>query len=171
MRATIPWRKRKDQSTGFDRKGPLAGAFEAQPKDLTIGTDQLESRILSGLEQSILGKLPFEIVRYIRRFLCLDSAVCFALTCRSIYTILGTWHWARLKPPFPSAEYRFLLTLLSKDLPDYIFCRWCRILHTVSTHRVLTPYGRVGRALQMATVAPINAISLPVFSTNSSRWQ
>jgi len=83
----------------------------------------------------MLGTQPIKILRLISRFLSLDSIVCFALTCRGIYNILGTWEWPLLKTPGHRAEYRFLLTLLAKELPNYIFCHRCRILHTLKTHR------------------------------------
>lgn len=94
--------------------------------------------------------LPPEMIHYIRSFLPAPSAAALALCNRKISSVLGTQYWkalgswregggrkpaeilcmarAMVEEPLENARSDFL-TLLERDLPDYIFCRRCALLH------------------------------------------
>jgi hypothetical protein len=82
------------------------------------------------LESSTLGKLPPEIIVHVTRFLPNASAASFALCCGSIRGILGTRYWGALQAEDQQLEREAFLSLLERDLPDYILCYHCTILHT-----------------------------------------
>ena len=82
-----------------------------------------------GLNLSFLGRLPPDLIIYITRFLPPDAAASFALCCYSIYTILGTRYWEALRTQDQQQQRLAFLTLLERDLPQYIVCYPCRILH------------------------------------------
>jgi hypothetical protein len=87
----------------------------------------LQPKIQGGLDLSILGGLPPELIIHTTRFLPPESAASFALCCHSIYAILGTRHWKSLRTR--DQQRLTFLTLLERDLPKYIFCHPCKILH------------------------------------------
>lgn len=85
-------------------------------------------RVRRGLDLSLLGRLPPELISYTARFLPPDAAASFAFCCYSIYTILGTRYWKSLQTQDPQQLIAFL-ALLERDLPEYIVCSPCRKLH------------------------------------------
>jgi len=82
------------------------------------------------LESSMLGKLSPDIIIYLARFLPNASAASFALCCGSISEILGTRYWEALQAEDQQLELEAFLSLLERELPDYILCYYCTILHT-----------------------------------------
>ena len=74
-----------------------------------------------------MGRLPPELIIYTTRFLPPDSAASFALCCHSIYAILGSRYWESLQTQ--DQQRLAFLTLLERDLPKYIVCHPCKILH------------------------------------------
>jgi hypothetical protein len=89
------------------------------------------------LESSALSKLPLELILHIARFLPPGSAPSFSLCCRPIYFILGTQYLKALEENEQSDRYKFL-TLLERDLPNYIACFYCKKLHAINkAHRYL----------------------------------
>ena len=91
-------------------------------------TLQPDLRVRHGPDLSFLGRLPPDLIIYTTRFLPPDAAASFSLCCYSIYTILGTRYWEALRTQDQQRRLAFL-TLLERDLPQYIVCYPCRILH------------------------------------------
>lgn len=85
-------------------------------------TLQPDLRVQHGLDLSLLGRLPPELIIYTTRFLPPDAAASFALCCYSIYTILGTQYWESLQTRDQQQQRLAFLTLLERDLPQYILC-------------------------------------------------
>jgi hypothetical protein len=92
-------------------------------------TLQPDLRVQHGLDLSLLGRLPPELIIYTTRFLPPDAAASFALCCYSIYAILGTQYCESLQTGDQQQQRLAFLTLLERDLPQYILCYPCRILH------------------------------------------
>jgi hypothetical protein len=89
------------------------------------------------LESSGLSKLPVELVLHIAQFLPPDSASSFSLCCRPIYFILGTQYLKALEENEQLDRYKFL-TLLERELSNYIACYYCKKLHAINkAHRHL----------------------------------
>lgn len=87
------------------------------------------------LESSALGKLPLELILYISRFLPPESALSFSLCCRSIYMTFGTRYFKAIQEDEQFDRYTFL-TLLERELPNYISCYYCKKLHAINkAHR------------------------------------
>jgi hypothetical protein len=82
------------------------------------------------LETSILGRFPPEIIIRIAEWLPTASASSFVFSCNAIKGILGTRYWEALNIHDRQFELPIFLTLLERDLPDYIFCYHCMVLHT-----------------------------------------
>ncbi len=82
------------------------------------------------LELSALGKLPPELIIHVASFLPFDSAPSFSLCCRPIYFTLGTQYLKALENE-QWHRYKFL-TLLERELPNYIACYYCKKLHAIS---------------------------------------
>ncbi|CAG8958815.1 hypothetical protein HYFRA_00011766 [Hymenoscyphus fraxineus] len=75
-----------------------------------------------------LFRLPPEILQNIPDYLPLASAACFSLSCRHVYTMLGTKYLAQLKR---SEETYDFLTLLERDIPGSVSCKSCKVLHPI----------------------------------------
>jgi hypothetical protein len=86
------------------------------------------------LESSALGELHPEIIIHVTRFLPAASAASFAFCCLPISNILGTRYWEALRTEDEQQREDFL-SLLLKDLPDYILCYHCMALHSGSKER------------------------------------
>jgi hypothetical protein len=86
------------------------------------------------LESSALGKLPLELILRIAQFLPPDSASSFSLCCRPIYFTLGTQYLKALEENEQLDRYKFL-TLLERELPNYIACYYCKKLHAINKAR------------------------------------
>jgi hypothetical protein len=95
-----------------------------------------------------LHDLPTEILQLIGSFLPLSSAALLTLTCHTILSKLNTTYLTPLKASLPPSQYRdphgsliifprathggeleAFLILLSLDLPDHIYCYFCRLIH------------------------------------------
>lgn len=83
------------------------------------------------LEFSILAKLPLELLVLIAEFLPLASAVTFSLSCRPLYSLIGTKYLKRAKQDTKSFDPYALLALLQRDLPDLLACHYCKKLHAI----------------------------------------
>lgn len=90
------------------------------------------------LESSVLSRLHPEIIIHIARFLSTASAASFALCCYSIFDILGTRYWEALQTEIQQRERETFLSLLERDLPGYILCYHCTILHSGNKTRYET---------------------------------
>jgi hypothetical protein len=82
------------------------------------------------LENSFLGEFPQEIIIRIAECLLIASAASFNFCSNAIKNILGARYWEALEAEVPQLELPMFWTLLERDLPDYIFCYHCMILHT-----------------------------------------
>lgn len=106
----------------------LVRAITRAPRIQLTPAPQPDIRVRRGLELSLLGRLPPELIIYTTRFLPPDAAASFAFCCYSIYNILGTRYWESLQTQDPQLLIAFL-TLLERDRPQYIVCSPCRKLH------------------------------------------
>lgn len=86
------------------------------------------------LESSSLSKLPPELLAHIATFLPAASAASFALCCTPVYALLAIPYLKckRGHHPFKRSEF---LSLLERDLKDYIACYHCAKLHTIKFDR------------------------------------
>lgn len=107
----------------------------------------------------LLEKLPPELIIYTTRFLSPDAASLFALSCHSIFAILGTRYWESLKSKDKKDRRLAFLSLLERDVPQYIFCYPCKILHV--------PHNEF-RKDYAEPPAPL-PLDLDIFGTNCSR--
>ena len=82
------------------------------------------------VESSTLGRLPPEILIHVAGFLPIASAASFALCCCSIRDILATRYWVALRTEGQQQARESFLSLLERDLPNYIICYHCSILHS-----------------------------------------
>ena len=89
----------------------------------------LQSRPIA-LESSSLGSLPLELILHIAQFLPPESTLSFCLCCWPIYSTLKSQYVKIIKDDQQLDRYKFL-TLLERDLPDYILCYYCRRLHAI----------------------------------------
>lgn len=72
---------------------------------------------------------PPELIMYVAQFLPLSATVLFTLSCRAACAILGTSYWTSLRAEDQHEQHIDFLSQLSKDLPDYVPCYHCRVLH------------------------------------------
>lgn len=82
------------------------------------------------LESSALGVLPPELVLCIAQFLSPVSTLSFSLCCRPIHSLLKSQYVEITKEVQNLDHYEFL-TLLERDLPNYILCYYCERLHAM----------------------------------------
>lgn len=78
-----------------------------------------------------LSSLPVEILLHIQDFLPISSAACLNLCSRHLKTVLGSRALDSLRAEDQIPERRGFLMLLQKDLPDWLFCHPCTLLHPV----------------------------------------
>jgi hypothetical protein len=83
----------------------------------------------SDVPPKILEVLPQELILYMAQFMPLSSRILFTLSCRTTYAILGTRYWTRLWDKDQHQQHIDFLSLLSKELPSYVPCYHCRVLH------------------------------------------
>jgi len=86
---------------------------------------------LDGLELPTLDKFPLETLRHIATYLSPISKALFALTCRRIYQGLDTDYIQYLKEKSNVYDRQNFLEFLEADLPHYISCCRCHVLHPV----------------------------------------
>jgi hypothetical protein len=89
----------------------------------------------NALESSFIGKLPPEIILYIREFLPHASAAAFSLCCTSLCSILGADAFAAIKDGDELETMREYLALLERDLPNHLACFYCSKLHSIKEAR------------------------------------
>ncbi|KFY34084.1 hypothetical protein V494_07068 [Pseudogymnoascus sp. VKM F-4513 (FW-928)] len=91
----------------------------------------------AALEFSILSKLPPELFAYIAAFLPAASAASFAICCKPLCNLLAIPYFKckRGHYPFKTSE---LLSLLERDLKNYIACYHCAKLHTIKCDKKYT---------------------------------
>lgn len=87
--------------------------------------DPLTNTRLSPFE----GLAP-EILQTITGFLPLSSACSLAFRSRTVNQRIGTRSWTRLRSQ--RQERDIFLILLGQDMPDYILCYHCKVLHKPS---------------------------------------
>ncbi|KUJ12494.1 uncharacterized protein LY89DRAFT_722097 [Mollisia scopiformis] len=85
----------------------------------------------NALENSVLARLPTELLQQIANDLPLASAVSFSLSCRHVYLLLGTQYLENLATATCDHERLVFLNLLECDLPSQIVCTPCRKLHEI----------------------------------------
>lgn len=125
--AALFWPPTQAHEPSLKEQLDLAEQLElAEQHDLA---EQPDLTVRGGLDLSILGILPPELILCINQFLPLESAASFALTCRPIYFILGTRYWEALRRPDQLQHRMAFLTLLDRDMLEYIVCHPCKKLH------------------------------------------
>lgn len=75
--------------------------------------------------------LPPEILLLISDFLPVSSTVSFALCSRRVLWLLGDKAFRCLRSTDQTQERKLFLTLLEKDLPDWLLCHYCIRFHPV----------------------------------------
>lgn len=96
-------------------------------------------------EPSILTILPTEIILDIVQILPLASAASFAFCSVTAYRILGTRYWEALWTKGQEREKEAFLLLLEREMPNYVLCYQCNILHSGNEVYSATPYWSSGR--------------------------
>lgn len=86
-----------------------------------------------------LRDLPLELILGIVEFLPPESAAALSLSCQYLYMILKNKYLGSLQATSRGDWYLFL-KLLEKELPDYIACFYCRILHSINSSEEATRY-------------------------------
>jgi hypothetical protein len=119
-----------------------------------------------GWENSILGQVTPEIILEITSHLPITSAACFALTCHSLCSILGTAYWEELGlvSKYENENRAELLSLLERDMPDHINCYFCEQLHTADEIRQNPPWITRPRAFHWRQDRPCCHVILNAFS-------
>lgn len=79
------------------------------------------------LENSILAKLPTELLQQVANDLPVASAASFSLSCRYIYLFIRTQYLENLATA--DHEKLVFLKLVEHDLQNQIVCNSCRKLH------------------------------------------
>ena len=92
-----------------------------------------------GKQPLSLVDLPTEMLQHIASFLPTSSAAALALCSHSLNRFLGTQYWDKLREPHQEGRIDFL-SLLEKDLNDYILCQRCAKLHLPDNRRFLDAY-------------------------------
>jgi hypothetical protein len=137
---------------GIFRRAAASLASNCRSVDAPDNRTSVAASRRSGLEFSILGQLPPEILREISSHLSLASAASFAMSCSSMSSITGTQHRHDLRKDDQEEELREFLSLLERDLPDYISCYDCKKLHTADETRHnaqrLLPFGQAAPCLE-----------------------
>lgn len=82
--------------------------------------------------------LPAEILLMIHELLPPASAACFVLCSRGLLEILGNQSLVYLRLDSHATERRRLLSRLAKDLPDWLLCYRCSVLHPVRSLQLPT---------------------------------
>lgn len=109
---------------------------------------QPDLKVRGGLDLSTLDRLSPKLIIYTARFLSPDSAASFALCCHSIYAVLGTRYWESLRTQDQQEQRMAFLTLLERDLPEYIIFHPCRILHLPQKESAATQVYQLRQEIQ-----------------------
>ena len=81
-----------------------------------------------------LCDLPLEILQLITAFLPITSAASFALCSRFTYSAIGSQDWHLLRDPAYGTAKRQFLAILERDLPNFVYCNRCNLLHRRMEH-------------------------------------
>jgi hypothetical protein len=129
----------------------------------------------NALENSLLAKLPTELLQQIANDLPVASAASFSLSCRHIHLLIGTQYLENLATS--SHETLVFLKLVEHDLQNHIVCNSCRKLHRIQDARKYTENGQRIWPVVVPIVSPMietqwlhrlfTRISAPLFS----RWR
>lgn len=94
---------------GFKSLPPSRWLYRPKPKD------------------SMLERLPVELLQHIVSYLNVPSAASFALCSRFVSLTLGTQHWSAVKEE--REQRRVFLAMIQKDFPVYRLCHSCVKFH------------------------------------------
>lgn len=105
-----------------------------------------------------LLSLPIELLQEIALYLTLPDRIAITLTCKALYSALGTSLFSGIKE-LNEKESLDLLIPLQRDKPDYRICGPCKILHSPSRSTITLPRNRLRRekfppTLQVYLIAP-----------------
>ena len=78
-----------------------------------------------------IGRLPLEIIIDIAEFLSHESAICFAMSCTLLHSLIARKYMARKCHRLESSGRLKLLDLLERDLPKHVTCYKCERLHAI----------------------------------------
>jgi hypothetical protein len=93
----------------------------------------------NALENSLLAKLPTELLQQVANYLPVASAASFSLSCRHIQLLIGAQYLKNLATSYH--ETLVFLKLLEHDLQNQIVCNSCRKLHRIQHARKYTEKG------------------------------
>ena len=80
----------------------------------------------------LLSLLPIELLHNILHYLSPSDRIAIALTCKALYSTLGTTEFSSIKKRDKIETITFL-TNLHRDFPSHLLCRHCKMLHNPST--------------------------------------
>ncbi|PVH84692.1 hypothetical protein DL98DRAFT_610102 [Cadophora sp. DSE1049] len=80
---------------------------------------------------TVLLDLPREMILHITQFLSPASAASFTHCYRKVLNTLGTRYWRAIGEANQRHELEQFLGLLEIDVPDYVLCSHCLILHRI----------------------------------------
>ena len=111
----------------FRSRNPEPANVSSKPEALSDAQSEQDTTSKSvtpsrpnALSDSVLNRVPLDILVYIMDYLPSVSAVAFSVSCMHLKCSLGTGHFAKVSS---SGEDTFaLLALLAIDLPDHIVC-------------------------------------------------
>lgn len=87
---------------------------------------------------STIEKLPVEMQQHIASFLTTDSAACLILCSKSLQRVIGQQSWFALQTKNQKNARMSFLSLLQKDLREWLPCYHCEKLHPLTLE--LDPY-------------------------------
>ncbi|KAH8652668.1 hypothetical protein BGZ60DRAFT_419999 [Tricladium varicosporioides] len=94
----------------------------------------------NALENSILARLPIELLQQVANCLPIASAVSFSLSCRHIHLLIGTQYLENLAAA--GHETLMFLKLIEHDFPNQIVCNSCKKLHRMQDAKKYTEDGQ-----------------------------
>jgi F-box domain len=119
---------------------------QSKPIALKSGVSHPNQPRPLALESSPLGRLPSELIVHIAGFLPPESALLFSICCWPLYSILEAQYLKGLGEDRPLDRFKFL-TLLERDLPNYITCYYCKRLHAITEAHLYKQKSIAGRHL------------------------
>lgn len=122
----------------------------------------------ASLEHTPFRKLPLELVICISEFLPPPDAASFTLTCRQIRFILGNQYLDRLWAEGHEHNRVAFLTLFERDLPFYVLCHYCHLLHRVGEERHRTLLWPSYQRMALCTAADYRTHVIGISTKNST---
>jgi hypothetical protein len=88
--------------------------------------------------------LPVELLQEFVTYLSASERVLFTLTCKALYSALGSQIFSVLRK-VDKTELNKFLVVLQRDLPGYRFCQPCATLHSPKSSTIILPSNKLRR--------------------------